>query len=754
MALFSAWLSLNRLAPLGRTYFIIFFTSGFTAAWLLAGSQAANQLKLQVQPECHQKPITGLFQLEDLSLRPKDDLLLTFSVLSHSPCLIRQQRLQAWVTPNERSNITLRAGNIYELTGTLKAPYAPLQLQGFDVQNHWFKQSIGGHIKLTQPLMHQPTHTDSENFPLVNLRHQTNDWLKNTLNNHPQQAVVIALVTGDTGLIDTNTRELFNQTGIAHLIAISGFHITMLAYAVHLIVGYLWRQSRFCLDQCAPQTAGLLCGLLVAVLYSLMTGWAIPAQRTVFMLSLWAMAKLSAVKINPWNIVGLALLITLSTNPWTAFDTGLLLSFGAVGILIFANYNWHRMTYKPWQTLTQASNSQVAITIGLIPITVALFNQQHWISPLANALSIPWMSFVSTPLAILGAFCRQDWIVQLAAWSLNIQQEWLNLLHQLPHSSLAIASPSWPVLIASCLGALILLLPKGLAPKTLGIGLLALLVWPAQTPQPGEFWVDVHDIGQGSAISIRTQNHHLLYDTGPAFTEQSNTGLRVLVPFYQQLGIHSIDQLWLSHNDRDHTGGAEYVLQTLHVAQVKAAFQPTELKLNERGIHNWSNCHTTQAWSWDNVHFEPLRIHLNGTEKDNNTSCLLKVSNASHTLLMTGDIEQKIEQQLVKHDAQQLKADILIVPHHGSNTSSSREFIQHVNPMISIIQAGWNNTYGHPHAQVLHRLEQVSTHIYNTANDCALQITSNPKDDKLVVTTARKQRFAYWHYQLRKTKAN
>lgn len=719
----------------------------------MAGPQAAYKLSHQITPECHRKHIQSDFKLTDVSLRQNTQQLLTLRSVKASNCLKQGATLKAILETTTKDTKPLKPGFIYRISGRLKAPYAPLQLNGFDVQNHWFKNSINGHINLKKPPFLVNNSPYAELSFLSAYRFNTSMWLNKTLNNNPSKGIVIGLVTGDTGLINPSTRDLYNQTGIAHLIAISGFHITMLAYFAGMVSSHFWRKSHSCLRFSTPQTIGAFIGLLVALIYGVMTGWAVPAQRTLIMLTVLALSKLSSAKMNPWNIFGLAMLVTAWSNPWVIFDTGFILSFGAVAILIFANHNRNAIA-SPLSQLAQAGYSQYAITIGFIPVTATLFNQQHWISPLTNALSIPWMSFLSTPLAIAGAILRQDWLTHLAAWSLNIQGHWLTYFNQLPNANLAISTPSALLFLIASFGAFILLLPTGIAPKTFGIALLGCLLLPANTPETGDFWIDVHDVGQGNAISIRTQNHHLLFDTGKAFTEQSSTGRRVLVPFYHQLGVQQLDQLWLSHNDNDHTGGAKHVMKILKVKHVFASFKQADSNLKNTPVEQWENCHHSKPWVWDGVYFEPLKLSDLTTKNDNNRSCVLKVSNKTHSLLLTGDIEKQSEQELIKNNAHKLKVDILLVPHHGSKTSSTRHFLQAVNPTLAIVQAGWKNNYGHPHPNVEQRLKRFGAHVLNTANLGAILIKTDKKNKRLTIKTAYSERFAYWHYQKRETKTH
>lgn len=732
-----------RLTPASNAFRLIACgLLGGLLAYALAGPEAAERIQQQVSPECHNTPIKGFFLLQDVSLQPDQQNKLIFKNLHTMPCLVENARLQAIY-----ANQSWKIGGTYVLEGDLKAPRGKLQLNGFDVEAYWMSKHISGMIKLqSHPLLTQPADRFNTLQSLKQLRLNTSNWLLQVNGKSPSFGLLLALVTGDQGLLTSEERQLYSETGIAHLVAISGLHITLLALIAGRIFSFLWRQSATCIRFCSPQLIGPLVGLSFALAYAIASGWAVPAQRTIWMIGVLFIYQLAGLSISAWNVWALALLIVLMLDPWAIKDVGCLLSFGAVAILIYAHSSEKLLKTPSFSGLREAVKGQYAITIGLMPITWVVFNQQSLVSPLVNALSIPWMSFISTPTAILGALSRQDWLIYMADYSLQIQNHWLSWFGTLKWASVPVAQPDGWVILLICLGCVILISPRGLFPRWLGVLLVLTTLINTSTPEYGHAIVDVHDVGQGSAITIRTKNHTLLFDTGPASSSGSNSGKRVLQPFFQHLGIRHLDALWISHDDSDHTGGATYLIDSMKIKTL-ASSVPHQLSiLKQVRNHDMtiSNCHTMAPWTWDGVLFEPIRVNRKLFSNDNNSSCLLKVSTQGSSILLTGDIQRQVENWLVDNKPDLLISTILVVPHHGSNTSSSRGFIHQVKPQIAIVQSGWKNHFNHPHPEVVSRYLTAGTTLLSTAQLGALQLQIGPDPGISTLYCSRFTLKRYW----------
>lgn len=741
-----------------KSALVLWLVVGFSAAQFNAGVQAAAHKNMQIPLACNKQNIQSEFKLLEKAFRDKgaQTWLITHAPNpSHTPqhCLKADAKLQLFVDAAERFE-ALKPGQAFQATLRLKPPKGTLQLEGFDVHRHWFANQIAGTAQLKSNVEILP-----ENFnfnPLVwmeRARLYTAEWIVSSLQDHPEQALVLAMVVGDQGLISAEDRELFNSTGIAHLVAISGLHITLFAMIAGKGMGLLWRRSqRLCL-RIPAALAGSAFGLLFAVLYGLVAGWGVPAQRTVFMLFALFVGQLRGGTQNSWDTFFLALFLTLAFDSWAVLDAGFLLSFGAVGTLIFVTQGHYHFVKPQQEFIANAVKAQHTVTVGLILPCAMLFNQQSLISPVANALSIPWMSFVSTPLALLGGLLQQSWALALAANSLALQREWLVAFNEFSWATLTIQNqPMWINLLVA-LGCIILIMPQGIVSRWFGLALVALLAWPAPRPAEQDFWLTLMDVGQGTAIAVQTKNHLLIYDAGPAFNERSNSARRVLLPWMAAHGYARADLFMLSHDDADHSGGAPLLIEKRPPRQFASSMVQSH-PLNELAAQKQSEikpCHNMEKWTWDDVTFQPIGLHTptHAHKKllaKNNQSCVLKISNSLHSVLLTGDIEAISEMHLLaQHGADHLKARVIVVPHHGSKTSSTLPFLQAVRPEIALIQAGWQNQFGHPHKQVMERYESLNVQVHNTAQNGAMkwvfpQSQANPSAIK-----ASEIRRTYWH---------
>lgn len=742
LALISA-VVINRFGSESKWLLPVCWAITFAVAVSLGSNQAHQRIKQQVSADCHKTAIKGMFVLEDVGLRPNQQNKLNFVAATAMPCLSKGARLQSFYPSQD-----WKVGAKYELQGKIKSPRASLQFKGFDLEQYWMSQGISGTLQLqSEPVYVQKSHSLNLLKSLKQLRLNTSNWLIQTNGTSNQTALLVALISGDQGLLAPEDRQVFTDTGIAHLVAISGLHITLLALAAGRLFSLIWRQNQSLLQYASPQVMGAWFGLIFAVAYGLASGWAVPAQRTVWMLGILYLFRLTGLGLSAWNVWGLALLIVLFLDPWAILDIGCLLSFGAVAILIFAHTSSH-CVYKPqFAGIQEAIRGQYAITIGLIPLCWSVFNQQSLISPVANALSIPWMSFVSTPIAILGALTRQDWLVFLADYSLDIQHIWLGWFSELSWATVPVSEPSWWALAFIGLGCVVLLLPQGLLPRWLGLSLIFVVFIPKPLPEYGEVWVNVHDVGQGSAVTIQTRHHVLLFDTGPAFTPSASAGRRVLWPFYQNKGISQLDALWVSHDDNDHSGGAPFLVEQMTIGKLASPFSkdhPLIKQASQKEITT-TNCHQTKNWTWDGVLFEPIGLPVDQFNNDNNKSCLLRISTGHNSLLLTGDIQADAEHWLLNHRHDLLESSILFVPHHGSRTSSAREFIAAVNPEIAIVQAGWKNQFKHPHPEVLSRYATEAIGVYSTAQLGALRLQIGPDSRSIKLDCSRFSLRRYWH---------
>ena len=624
----------------------------------------------------------------------------------------------------------------YVRNGRNDAPPQPLQAAPWHSSLAWLhrlrlqvRESIYQHLAL--PASAAAINSNDINDSNVNDGNDTSDTSTASIANStaaPSSAsfsayaqrragVIAALVMGDQSAIERQDWDVFRITGVAHLMSISGLHITLFALLASGVLGWLWRQGTrwgarwgmpLCLWCPAPLVA-LWGGVFLAGAYALFSGWGVPAQRTVCMLAAVAWLR-SGGRHWPWHaVLAVAAAVVLALDPWALLQAGFWLSFVAVAVLFATSGARQAPAGSLWQSLHQGTEGfirqQRVVFLALSPLSLLLFGQISLIGLLANMLAVPLVTFGITPLAMLGVlhpalWHAADWLLQ---W-LMVGLQWFAAL-PLAHYQAAIA-PWWAGLAGIAGGLLLCLrLPWGLRLQG-ALWLLPLLLWQAPRPAAGQFDLLAADIGQGSAILVRTQRHSLLFDTGPQYSANSDAGQRVLLPLLAALDERP-NHIILSHSDTDHIGGATSVASQHPQARLIGAIASTH-PLHQQ--HTITPCLAGQSWQWDGVEFSflhPLDDAYNGRTKTNSMSCVLRISNGQRTALLPGDIPAPQERAIIARQTalnQSLQADVLLVAHHGSKSSSSHDWLQAVQPQWALIQQGYRNRYQHPHPTVLQRL--------------------------------------------------
>jgi competence protein ComEC len=654
----------------------------------------------------------------------------------------------------QRAPGPLRAGERWRMSVRLKSPHGGSNPHGFDYELWLWEQGLQatGYVRAgpkdTAPLRL----SSSFSHPVEQFRQRVRDAIYARLaggvggeearERQRFAGVVAALVVGDQQAIDRADWDVYRATGVAHLMSISGLHVTMFAWLATLLVGWLWRRSsRLCLWLPA-QHAGLLGGLLLAGAYAVFSGWGVPSQRTVWMLATVSLLRLSG-RHWPWPLVWLlSAAVVVSVDPWALLQAGFWLSFVAVGILFASDPGAPQEERKHWPTrLLSMLREQWVITLALTPLSLLLFGQVSLVGLVANALAIPWVTLLLTPLSMLGVLWAPLW--DGAAFAVQALSVYLGWLASLPGATLSVAqAPLWAA-VAGLLGGVLLVMRLPWSLRLLGLPLLMpVLFWQAPRPAAGEFELLAADIGQGNAVLVQTAQHALLFDAGPSYSRESDAGHRVLVPLLRALDVR-LDKLILSHRDNDHTGGAPAVLAMQPGAELLSSIEDEHVLQNLRAA---TRCAVGQSWDWDGVRFEVLHPRADDYEvklKPNAMSCVLRISNDRQTVLLTGDIEQK-QEALLMASGVPLKADVLLVPHHGSKTSSSPAFLDAVAPSVALVQAGYRNRFGHPAPPVLARYEERKIRVIDSAH-CGAALWKSAQADQTVCQ--RELNLRYWHHR-------
>jgi competence protein ComEC len=644
------------------------------------------------------------------------------------------------------SPLDIHAGERWRFTVRLKQPHATSNPHGFDFEAWALERNLRatGYVYANGDNQKLAETSRSPAYLIERLRESVRTHFQQTLGDAPHAGILTALAIGDQASITQSEWQLFTHTGVNHLMSISGLHITMLASLFFALTYWLWRRSvRLTLHFPARKAAALV-GLLAALCYTLISGFEIPAQRTLFMLTTFAVMMLFSRNVAPSQMLAAALVVVLLADPWAVMSPGFWLSFGAVALIFYVTANRYGRTH--W--LMEYGKVQWAMTIGLIPPLLALFQQMSLVSPIANAFAIPLVSFVVVPLTLLGTLPPFEWMLYLAHQVMALCIGLLQGLDDLPLSVWTQhAPPAWAI-ASGVLGALWLLTPRGFPLRSFGIILiLSMFLITPITPAANSARIIVFDVGQGLAVAVQTHSHAMLYDTGPNFAGESDSGNRILVPSLRGLGIVKLDGLMLSHDDIDHIGGTHSVMQSLPIEWVSSSLKSDHPLLSTVKQH--TSCTDGQSWAWDGVKFDVLHpSDLDDSDKkhDNDQSCVLRISVGIRSVLLVGDIEKASESRLLALHIHDLPSTLLVAPHHGSKSSSSDAFVNAVSPQQVVFTAGYRNRFNHPHPTVWQRYGDAGAVRLRSDVDGAIIIDLNA--DELKLESYRKTQRRYWTHEV------
>ncbi len=655
---------------------------------------------------------------------------------------------------NKMALPVIKVGQRWQMTVRLKQPHGNANPHGFDYEAWALEHNIRatGYIR---PSVDNRILDQMVNRPIYwieHLREEIQQQFTDSLADQTYAGILKALATGDQYAIPRDQWQLFMRTGTIHLMSISGLHITLVSSLVFAVVFGLWRRNSYLLLRLPARRAAVIAGLIIASGYAVLSGFAIPAQRALYMLTVVAIAVWRGQFTSPMTILAWALLWVVLLDPWATISSGFWLSFGAIAIIMLVTVgrigkiHW----FGDWLRI------QWAITLGLIPLLLALFQQISLVSPLANAIAIPLVSLVVVPLTLLATIPLFDFTLPLAHEALSIGMALLHWLSQLPHAVWEQhAPPVWTIPVA-IVGIIWILLPgslglgffAGFSARWIGtIALLPMFLVQPPNPRTGELWLTVLDVGQGLAVVARTEHHALLFDTGPNFGA-TDSGNRIIVPFLRGEGIRQLDVMIVSHADTDHSGGALSVLAAIPVKMLSSSLNsPHPI---QRAETYQDQCRAGQSWQWDGVYFELLhplaQDYENSQNKTNANSCVLKITSIHGSVLLPADIGSKEESALLARIGDKLPATILIAPHHGSNTSSTSAFLQKVNPTLTLFTVGYHNPYGHPHEAVLARYRNLGTRLLRSDVDGAILLRF--AENEWLVGSWRKLRQRYWQHKI------
>jgi competence protein ComEC len=795
----SALAFLSRVSADAVWHSVVWCVLSCTLAFALAGARASHYVQTALNPAIEGRTLQLVGIVANLPQRTEDSARFRFEVESareSDGTLVElpPQLLLGWYGNrlngyggqlNNADKVQappadLRPGDRWQLAVRLKAPHGHINPHGFDYELWLWEQGLQATGYVRNGAKDAPPQWLGSTWehPVERLRQSVRSAIDARVADRAVAGIVAALLVGDQAAIERADWDVFRATGVAHLMAISGLHITGLAWLAALCVGWLWRRSDvwsarkpWSLWLPAPIAASA-CAAIVALAYAVFTGWGVPAQRTVWMLGVVTLLRVYGLRWPLMQVWLTVCAVVLALDPWALMQAGFWLSFVAVGVLfasgshapveVAVHSDALNMFEVPTERNSQSSErgskrvghiaasawasaqrmwrEQWLMSVCLAPLTLLLFHQVSVVGLFANLLAVPWVTLVVTPLCLLGLVLPFAWSV--AAEALQVLVLLLKACAGVSWAQWsAPAAPLWAGAAALVgMGVWAMRVPMWL--RWFGVALvLPVLSWQTPRPAHGTFELVAADMGQGHAVLVRTATHSLLYDTGPRYSAETDAGQRVLVPLLRAWG-ERLDRIVISHQDSDHSGGAPAVMAMQPQAEVLTSIA-SEHPLQQLGA--MQRCERGQLWVWDGVQFEvlhPSAVDYDRKLKPNALSCVLRVSAHNTSALLAGDIEAAQEQDLLQ-SGQALQADWLLVPHHGSATSSTQAFLDAVQPSVAIVQAGYRNRFGHPRPDVLRRYTDLGVDVVQTPR-CGAS-TWRSEQPKLV-QCERNQRQRYWQH--------
>jgi len=654
--------------------------------------------------------------IADLPLAQPDASRFTLQVeratLDGQPIALRGRVTVAWYDGAP----PLRPCSRWRLSLRLKRPRGLLDPGGADSERSALQRGIvaTGYVR-----------DDPDNAPLAGVRWCV-DGVRDAVargiaarvRDRHDAALLQAFTVGDTRGLRQRDWAVARANGVSHLIAISGFHVGVAAvFGVWLawLAYTLWPRLGLRLPRPQAQAA---VALLVAAMYSALAGFGLPTVRTLLMIAVVALARCSRRGSSGAQSLALALIAILLVDPLAVLAAGFWLSFVGVAFLMLCLQPRGRGLRA---FLHELSAGQLLMTVSLLPLTLWFFGQASLVGALSNLVAVPVVSFLIVPCALSGmlllGLCPPlaAPVLWLAAWMAHAQWWLLEQMAGWPGAQWYLPAVQAHALLLAVLGALWLFLPRGVPLRWLGLLLFLPLLWPPlPSPAEGAFKVWVLDVGQGLSVLLRTREHVLVYDAGARYPSGFDLGEAVVLPSMHALGIDRLDMLMVSHGDNDHAGGAEAVANAFPQAP-RYAGEPARMRVPMR------QCEAGQAWQWDGVRFRVLSPSRGAGDRDNDSSCVLLVEGRGGRLLLPGDISAKAEPQVAAALGPG-PAPVLLVPHHGSRSSSGAAFIAAVRPRLALVSAGWRNRFGHPTPEVMARYAEARVPVFDTAGQGAIPL--------------------------------
>ena len=576
-----------------------------------------------------------------------------------------------------------------------------------------------------------------DGFNLHRIRMHLAERLERMTENDQHLSLIHALTVGIKTSIEKETMDTLRQTGTAHLVAISGLHVSLFAVFGYWLGRFLSSSTikHWLINHgvAVPSIAidgyrfAIVNSLLFATAYAALAGFALPTQRALIMVTVWAIARLVQRPPATDAALLLAMLLVLLLEPLSPLGAGFWLSFGTVALIVYL-HRGHIRAYPPTivARLTGMGRTHILLGLLLMPITMWFFQSAVLVAPLANLVAIPVVSLVIVPLAMssvvfsLGLPWLSHLVLTVCQWCIAQLLRFLQWCQAMSLAAPAWALPDLEHVVLAMFGLMLLFAPNGLGLRIPGVLLIApALLFSISGPRIQGVELHVLDVGQGLAALIMTKHSVTLFDTGGGIPSAPLVE-RVVLPYLRGQGRHRIDTLVVSHGDNDHAAGVEAVLARfpdvtlLHSPALDIASLDVASKASSR------SCRAGDTWVQDDVWFAFLHPGADDRSDENDQSCVLLVFLGQSRLLLTGDIEALAEQRLLRRlavDFVGFPVTVMLAPHHGSRSSSSPALVETLKPDHVVFPAGNRNRYGFPHAEVQLRYKLVGAKSYVTGRD-------------------------------------
>jgi len=720
----------------GRLRAAIFLFAGAALFFLAAG----NVINSRIAPEFVGDSIVSQVRITDFPKRSGLGVSLVAET-QENPLLPRRIRI-SWYRPD----VEIRLGDVWELELRLRRPRGSSNPGVFDYEAWSLRERVGA---IAYVVAGRRNHllAAGELRPIERLRQRVVDRVTALVPDVERAAVLIAISVGARHLVNPDQWGRYARTGTSHLMAISGLHVGLAAaggyFFVAVFAGIVCRRGN-------QHFVATVAALIVAATYAVVSGFAVPAQRASLTIAIAVLAVLCRRQLRPFIVIATACVLIVVLTPLATLAPGFKLSFSAVLVLIWlarrhpGGFGGHWLL-RPLFAIQQLAAVQVLLLLGLLPLTILIFGRIAFAAPVVNLIAVPVFGFVTVPFTLVGLVFDGplgplgDRALFVAAWSLGFIEMLIAKSAQVPAASVMIPALSGSFWFCLFLPFIWVILPPGWPCRSVAwVAVMTLVLYQPERPPAGCADVDVLDVGQGLSVVITTQSHVVLFDTGPAFRGGSSAAENVVLPFLSGRGIQVVDRLVISHSDLDHAGGIDALLSGVVVHDMRVG-EP----LSGRAQPG-PECVAGESWRFNGVGFSFLHPQADSLRAGNDASCVLMITAGEHRVLLTGDIERPAEDELVRAGSLQ-PVHAVVVPHHGSRTSSSAPFVRALRPAAAIISASYGNRWGFPKRDVVERWQAAGAVVHVTATSGAIGLRLCEDGGLVSLTRHRATQRRIWH---------